>query len=505
MSQALVLPFLVPLLTAVILMPLTGRLRAQRRVALASGGILLAAAAWILAPTVDGQILVLRLGGWDPSVGIVWAVDALGAVMLLVAAVSSLAVLVYLPASLRRAGEARYIYPLLQFLLVGVNGAFMTGDLFNLFVFFEIMLLASFALIALGGRRRQLLRSFPYVAVNLVSSALFLGGVGAVYGTAGTVNMAELSAATTDVDLPGSFWGAITLVLAIFMVKAALVPVFFWLPDSYAEAPIAVTGIFAALLTKVGVYTLFRVVPLVGGSTPGRLHDGLMILAAATMLVGVVGALGRSHIRGVLSFHIVSQVGYMIFGLAVLTPLALAAGIFHLTHNMLAKTALILSGGIAERVGGSGVLGRVRGLVSTHPWVAAGFIVPAMSLAGLPPFSGFWGKLFLVMGGFQAGAWVVATIALVVGFITLASMLKIWVIVFWGPPQGQRKPELGHDRGMVGATLGLAALTVVTGLLAAPIMGYLERAAAQVLHVSPYVEAVLSRVPAALVAGGGAE
>ncbi|CAN5736947.1 Na+/H+ antiporter subunit D [soil metagenome] len=484
--------FLVPLVTAVLLMPFTARVEVQRRLSLISGIVLLGLIGWIVYLTVLGHILVLPLGNWAPWIGIVWVIDALSAIMLALTAITSFAMLLYASGSLRGYREAKYVYPLHQLLLVGVNGSFVTGDFFNLFVMFEIMLLASFALISLGARPRQLNQTFPYVLVNLVASAVFLGGIGAVYGTAGTVNMAELSRRIATGELPPVFWAAISLVLLVFAIKTALVPVFFWLPDSYPEAPIPIAGFFAGLLTKVGVYTLFRSVPLITGTEYGRFHAVLLFIAAATMLIGVLGALGRNNIREILSFHIVSQVGYMIFGLALYTPIAVAAGIFYIVHHIIVKSALFFAGGIAERVGGSGTLGSVRGIAKTHPWVAVGFFIPAMALAGLPPFSGFWGKFFLIVAGFQVEAWAATTIAIVVGLLTLASMMKIWTYTFWGAPEGQREPAIGHDRGMLAGTLLLAGLSVGIGLFAAPLFAYSERAAAQLLAVTPYVDAVLN-------------
>lgn len=498
LSTIVAAPVLLPLLSAVLLMLWHGRPAAQQRVALASGALLLGLAGALLWATAGGEVLVLPLGAWHPRVGIVWVIDSLAAIMLALAAVTSFAMLLYAPGGLR-GREAPYFYPLHQFLLVGVNGSFVTGDLFNLFVFFEIMLLSSFVLISLGARPRQLGQSFPYVLVNLVASALLLGGVGAVYGSLGTVNLAELARRVEAGAATPVFWAAMALVLLVFAIKAALAPVFFWLPDSYPEAPLPISALFAGLLTKVGVYTLFRSVPLVSGGEAGVLQALLVAVAAFTMLLGVLGALGRNQIREILSFHIVSQVGYMVLGIALFTPLAVAAGIFYVVHHIIVKTALFFAGGMAERVGGSGGLGAVRGLAKTHPWVAAGFFVPAMALAGLPPFSGFWGKFFLIVGGFQAGAWAATTIAIVVGLLTLASMLKIWTATFWGEPAGQREPARGRDRGMLAGTLSLAALSVLIGLAAAPLFAYSERAAAQLLAVSPYVDAVLG------VDGPGAE
>jgi multicomponent Na+:H+ antiporter subunit D len=490
-SALIAVPVLLPLATAVLLMPLTDRQELQRRIALGSGVLLLIAVVDQLLRTLAGQILVLPLGNWHPTVGIVWVIDPLAAIMLLLTALTSIATLLYARAGLRGRRESKFFMPLHQFLLVGVNASFVTGDLFNLFVAFEIMLLTSFALISLGARGRQLNQTFPYVLLNLIASAVFLGGIGAVYGTAGTVNMAELSQRIADGVVPPAFWGAIALVLIVFAIKTALFPLFFWLPDSYPESPLPVGAIFAGLLTKVGVYTLFRIVPLVTLGESGALQAVLLFLAAATMLIGVLGALGRNSIREILSFHIISQVGYMVFGLALFTPLAIAAGLFYIVHHIIVKTALFFAGGIAERVGGTGSLGRVRGMAKTHPWVAVGFFVPAMALAGLPPFSGFWGKFFLIVAGFQAGAWASTTIAILVGLLTLASMMKIWTYTFWGEPQGQAHAALGRDAGMVTATLSLAALSVIIGLAAAPLLRHSEAAAAQLLAVRPYVEAVL--------------
>jgi multicomponent Na+:H+ antiporter subunit D len=449
-------PVLLPLLTAIFLLPFRARPEVERVVSIASGIALLGLAAALIILTLGGEILVLRLGGWPHTVGIVLVADRLSVVMLTLTAITSLAMLFYARDGMRGAAETRYFHILHQLLLAGINGAFLTGDFFNLFVFFEVMLLASFALISLGARARQLNQSFPYVLINLVASAIFLAGVGALYGTAGTVNMAEVARLVAEGPMPGAFWAAAALILVVFAIKAALIPVFFWLPDAYPEASLPVSAFFAGILTKVGVYTLFRAVPLLTGSEPGIFHAVLVFIAAATMLIGVLGALGRNTIREILSFHIISQVGYMVFGLALYTPLAVAAGLFYIVHHIIVKTALFLAGGITERVGGSGRLGAVSGIARTHPWIAVGFFIPAMALAGLPPFSGFWGKLFLIVAGFDVRAFAATTIAILVSLLTLASMLKIWTATFWGETKGQVAPALGRSRGMVGATLGLA-------------------------------------------------
>ena len=492
MSNLVSLPVLLPLATAVALLAIGDRRRLKRALALGGNALLLALACYLAWRTVGrGEILVLPLGGWSPHVGIIWVVDAFSAIMLVLAAAIGLAVLIAAPGGLRGPREAHFFPILHHFLLAGVGGCFVTGDLFNLFVFFEVMLMASYVQITLGARGRQLVRAFPYVLVNFVAGALFLVAVGAVYGTAGTVNLAELAVRVERGGLPGAFQGAVAVVFAVFALKAALVPLFFWLPDAYPAAPIPISALFAGLMTEVGAYALFRTMPILAGPEAHALHALLIGLSAATMLIGAVGGLGRSTIREALAFIHVGQVGYMTFGLGLFSRLGLAGGIFYIVHDAIATAALFLAGGIAERIGGSGRLGEVRGLGRPHRLAAAGFLVPALAMAGLPPLSGFWGKLFLIVAGFRAGAWAATAIAVAAGLLSLAALLRIWNAVYWGEPVGRDRPELGRDPGMLTGALGLAALTVLIGLAAAPMLARCERAAAQVLDVSPYVRAVL--------------
>lgn len=488
----LMLPVLLPLATAILLLRLRAHPRLEWGASCVSGAALLGITLWLFAATARGDIFILPLGNWPPGVGIVWLVDRMSAIMLLIAAIISLATLIYAPGGLTDERERRpFFYVLHQLLLVGINGTFVTGDFFNLYVFFEVMLLTSFAQISLGARAEQLTKVFPYVIVNLVSSSIQLSGIGLMYGVAGTVNMAAIAERIASDSLPPLFFAALALILVSYALKAALLPLFFWLPDSYPYAPIPVSALFAGLLTKVSVYLLFRVVPLLSGPTPTVFHDLLIFLSAATMLVGVLGALGRNSIRGILSFHIISQVGYMIFGLALYSPVALAAGIFFLIHQIPVKTALFLAGGIVERVGDSGELGVVRGAARSFPWVAVVFFVAMLALAGIPPLSGFFGKLFLIYAGLEEKSYLATAVAILVSFFTLSSMLKIWTKAFWGEPAGQKHPERGRDPRMLLPALTLTLLAVLIGLFAAPLFAYTEATAAQLLDTTSYREAVL--------------
>ena len=378
---------------------------------------------------------------------------------------------------------------------MGVCGAFLTGDLFNLYVSFEVMLMASFVLLALGGERAQLEGGVKYVTLNLLSSAVFLAAVGVLYGIAGTLNMADLARAAALGLAPDLVPVLAVLFLVAFGIKAALFPFFFWLPASYHTPPIAVSAVFAGLLTKVGVYALMRAFTLIFIGDIAFTHGLILLAAALTMVTGVLGAAAQMEFRRVLSFHIVSQIGYMVMGLGLLTPLGLAGSVFYLMHHIVVKTNLFLVGGIVRRLGGSYELKDLGGLYRSHPFLALVFLVPALSLAGIPPLSGFWGKMVLVKAGLEAEAWGITAVALGVSLLTLYSMTKLWNEAFWKPAPADAGAGVEAPTSvpltLLGPVLALAAVTVAVGLGAGPVFDLASRAAAQLSDPSQYIAAVL--------------
>jgi len=488
-------PVLIPLLTAILLMALPVRQTLQLILSIGSGVLLLAVNLYMAVHVTaqsDAKALVLTLGGWRPEVGVTWVVDGLSALMLLLTAVISIAALLYAPGLLSKDTSRRTYFPLHQLLLVGVNGSFVTGDLFNLFVFFEIMLLTSFVQMTLSGGSAVLKKAVPYVLVNLAASMIFLFGVGLVYAGSGTVNFAVFSNLIALGPLPPVFWVGIALTLLVLAIKAGLAPVFFWLPDSYPKAPIPITALFAGLLTKVGVYALFRIVPLVSQPDSIVIQQILLPISIVTMIVGVLGALGSSEIRSILSFHIISQVGYMVLALGIYTKAALAAGIFYITHHMIVKTALFFAGGAAEVISGSERVNSKGGLALSHPFLALVFFLPAMALAGIPPLSGFWGKFLLVKSTFEAHSWIAGIFAVLVSFLTLASMLKIWNGMFWG---GNESPNVESEQkvasGMYAAMFGLSSLSIAIGLFVNPLYDRAVLIANQISSPNSYIQSVL--------------
>jgi multicomponent Na+:H+ antiporter subunit D len=381
-------------------------------------------------------------------------------------------------------------------LLAGVNGAFLTADLFNLYVCFEVMLMASFVLMVLGGDRYQKEGGLKYVTLNLLSSALFLAAVGIVYGATATLNLAELAVRVPLVagERPELVAALAGLFLVAFGIKAALFPLYFWLPASYHTPPVSVSAVFAGLLTKVGVYALIRVFSAVFVDLRW-LFSLLVGIAVLTMISGVLGAVSKFHIRRILSFHIVSQIGYMVLGLALVSSadpvvrrLALAAAVFYIAHHILVKTNLFLIAGVIRRLGGTEDLGPLGGLSLHTPWLAALFLIPAASLAGIPPLSGFWAKLAIIQASVDAGAWIAVGAALLAGLLTLLSMTKIWNEAFWKEAPEATSPQDWHRTiwPMIVPIVILAMLTVTIGLAPQPLFAVADRAAAELLDLEAY-------------------
>jgi multicomponent Na+:H+ antiporter subunit D len=493
-NALLVLPILLPLLTAVVCLLVRRWPAAERAASLAGSlGLLAGTAALLLRVSRDG-IAATQAGAWPAPFAINLVADLLAAIMVLLTALTGTATLAYAMGTVDRARESFSFHPLFHVLLMGVCGAFLTGDLFNLYVWFEVLLMSSFVLLALGGERPQLEGAVKYVTLNLLSSAVFLAAVGALYGVAGTLNMAQLSLAVTRGDLGGLGTTLATLLLVAFGIKAAVFPLFFWLPASYHTPPVAVSALFAGLLTKVGVYALVRAFTLVFTGEPDFTHGLILVVAALTMATGVLGAVAQTDTRRLLSFHIVSQIGYMILGLGLFTPLALAGTVFYLVHHIVVKTNLFLVAGAVRHLRGSFDLRRLGGVWRTNPGLGLLFLVPALSLAGIPPLSGFWGKLVLVKAGLDAEQWVVTAVALGVSLLTLFSMTKIWNEAFWkDAPEDEHEPAppARVPALLLAPIVGLAAVTVAVGLLAGPVFDLASRAAAQLADPSAYVAAVL--------------
>ncbi len=495
MTWLVPLPVIVPLAGAGVVLVFSTRPRVQRSISVISLTLVLVVAVNLLWLADDGP-LVVNVGSWAAPAGISLVADRLSALMLSVSAAVTLCVLLYSLAQGLADGDEEApvsIYHATYLVLcAGIANTFLAGDLFNLYVGFEILLMASFVLITLGGTVARIRSGTIYVVVAIVSSMIFLVAIALTYSATGTLNMAQMSVRIPEIDSGVALVLQLLLLIA-FAIKAAVFPMSAWLPDSYPTAPAPVTAVFAGLLTKVGIYAMLRTQTLL--FTDGRADDILMVAALATMLVGILGAAAQNDIKRLLSFTLVSHIGYMVFGISLSSHAGVAAAIFYVVHHITVQTSLFLVVGLIERRGGTTSLIRLGGLARIAPFLAILFFVPAMSLSGLPPFSGFLGKVGLLQAGVADGsplALVLVVSGVLVSLLTLYVIVKAWNQAFW-----QDEPEdlpLGTTlSGMVGPTAALVVLGLALTVFAGPLFSYAERAAYDLHLKTPYVESVYQR------------
>ncbi|KAA5833661.1 Na+/H+ antiporter subunit D [Saccharopolyspora hirsuta] len=505
MTVLVALPVLLPLLAAGLSLALGRFADIQRALGLlVLGGIIVDAAVLLYVADRFGPV-VLQMGAWPAPFGITLVADRLSALLLMISSVVTFAVLIYsIGQRITDYGRERSsttFHPMYLMLCAGVSLAYLTGDLFNLFVAFEIMLSSSYVLITRRTTATRVRAGMTYVIVSLASSLLFITMIALVYASTGTVNLADLGEKVHQ--LPEGLQIALALlVVIVFGVKAAMVPLHFWLPDSYPTAPAPVTAVFAGLLTKVGIYALIRTQTLVFSHAES--WNLMLGIALITMIVGALGALAQNDLNRLLSFLLVSHIGYMLFGLGVYDVVGLTGVILYVVHHITVQAALFLVSGLITRHTGTVALTRMGGLAKAAPLIAVLFALPALTLAGVPPFSGFVAKLALLQAGVGAGTWTayVVTGGLVLtSLLTLYAMARVWTRAFWGQvkaPEQDPDPtdELvvgtaTSNRPMVVASGVLVATSVVIALVAGPLAEISGRAATDLMHGETYRSAVL--------------
>ncbi|MDZ4270855.1 MAG: Na+/H+ antiporter subunit D [Mycobacterium sp.] len=522
------LPVLVPMLAAAMTLFAGRKPRLQRAITVLALSVVLIVSATLLRLADRDGTIALQVGGWGPTepgmgpLGITLVVDRLSALMLVVSSIVLLAVVIYAIGQGIRDGDERQpvsiFLPTYLVLSAGVFMAFLAGDLFNLFVGFEVLLSASFVLLTIGASKERVRAGITYVMVSMVSSMVFLFGIALVYAATGTLNLAELSLRLESVP-DGTRTALFAVLLVAFGIKAAVFPLSAWLPDSYPTAPAPVTAVFAGLLTKVGVYAIIRAHSLLFPG--GRMDKVLLVAGLLTMVVGILGAIAQSDIKRLLSFTLVSHIGYMVFGIALSSELGMSGAIYYVAHHILVQTTLFLVVGLIERQAGASALERLGGLAAASPLLAFVFVVPALNLGGIPPFSGFIGKVALLEAGAQDGsvlAWTLVAGGVVTSLLTLYVVTRVWTKAFWrsreDAPEGHLSASAPSalvdnteesmdiqlaDRddvgrmpvGMLMPTGALITVGLALTVLAGPIFAYSERAANEVLDRGQYITAVL--------------
>jgi multicomponent Na+:H+ antiporter subunit D len=472
-------PLLVPLVTAVACVATARNTRVKRIVAVSGALLLLACAYALVGATSSGDVLTARFGSWPAPFAIAFRIDRLSAAMIAMGSTIGLLTLTYFASTEGDSPMAIWMYPLAHGMLAGAGGAFSTADLFNLYVWFEVLLITALGLVTLAGGRAQLDAGLKYLALNLFGTLLLLMAVTGLYGVTGQLNFDAIRHVLSQHTGDPLVRALVGLLIASLCVKAGAFPFFAWLPLSYPVANPAVQALFTALTAKVGAYSVIRVIGEIGATDAAAYAPVLGWVALVTMITGVLGAAYHYDVRRILAFHSVSQIGYVLIAASIGGTAGFTASAFFIVHHVIVKANLFLVGGLMARSTGSFDLRSMGGLFRTHPGLAALFAISAASLVGIPPLSGFWAKVLVVKASFAGGHWVWGAGALMVGFLTLFSMSKIWMEAFWKPaPAGlEAEPSRRMPPAAVAVCIALAAAAIVVGVAPLPLMEFLGAAA----------------------------
>lgn len=491
MINLLLLPIIVPFFFGIILLFFKEKIQFQRVLA-TTGLIISLITALILMRKVklDG-LEVVTLGSWSAPFGISMVADMLSVLLVIASILITIFVVVYSFTAIGKDRERFYYYSAILFMLTGVNGAFLTGDIFNMFVFFEVLLISSYVLIVLGGEKGQLRESIKYMLVNMVSSALFVVAVALLYSVIGTLNMADISVKIAEVNQPGILSVIAVLFLIVFGIKGAIFPLYFWLPNSYAAPPIPVLALFGALLTKVGVYAITRTYTLFFIHDVAFTHEILLVLSILTIVAGCIGALAYFDLKQIIIYNIVIAIGVILFGVAQMNDAGMSGAIFYLIHDMIIKGALFLLIGIIITITGTSNLRKMGGLMNTHASLGWMYLIAAFGLAGIPPLSGFAGKLLIVKGSFEAGNSLGSIIVLGSSLIVLLSVIRIFIYAFWGEPVSLPKTDKPSYRKLMAPAVILVVISIAYGVGTEWLVPYMTDASNILLNPSDYIDAVL--------------
>jgi multicomponent Na+:H+ antiporter subunit D len=490
MNNLIILPIIIPIIVGMIMVIFRKNIKLQRFLSVFSTIAISISTLVLITQIHTNGIQTLHLGGWKAPFGVSMVADMFSALLILVTSIVSLCCLLYAFNSIGKEREANYFYPLFLFLITGVNGSFITGDIFNLFVCFEVMLVSSYVLISLGSTKIQLSESIKYILINIISSFLFLVAIAFLYAMTGTLNFAHLSIRVAEVGQEGLMTTVAILFLIVFSLKAGLF-LFFWLPGSYSAPPTAISAIFAALLTKVGIYAIIRVFTLVFYHEPEVTHLFIGILAAVTMLLGAIGAVAFWDIKRILTYNVIVGVGFILAGVASYTTEGMTGSLYYLIHDMVVKALIFLLGGTIIHLTGTSKLKEISGLIRLHPALGWMFFIAALSLSGIPPLSGFLGKIFITEGTFEAGYLWLGGIGLFTSLMVLYSIMKIFMNVFWGYTDLTEEKEKGTTKGLMLPIGILTIISIALGLGAEGIHEYVDIAVEGLMNPSLYIEAVL--------------
>lgn len=496
----IILPILAQMFTAILLIFFWKKVRAQKIISIAGNLVILLIAVFLFIKVWDNGILTMQGGGWKAPFGITFVADTFSATMLLLTAIAGLSVAIFSAAGISRSRIQYGYFPIMHLLLMGLNGAFLAGDIFNLYVWFEVIIIASFVLMTLGGKKPQMEGAINYVTMNLLASVIFLTAIGLLYGLTGSLNMADLSGKIALIQNRGLVNVTAILFFVGFGIKSAVFPLYFWLPSSYNTPPSAIAAIFGGLLTKVGIYALIRVFTLIF-IPDAFLHQVFIYVAVATLLTGAVGALVKKDVRRLFSYLIICHIGYMIAGLGLYTELAITGALFYLFHDIVVKTNIFLISGIIYKIKGTMDMKKLGGLYDNYPKLSFLMALVFFSLVGIPPLSGFWPKIYLIKESFGTGSYLLLAAVLLASFITMYVIMKMWLEVFWKPateaplkgPASFEEMAPYKKQLLIIPVVFLAMVSLYIGFGAEQVAQLCSRIANELMHPQGYINAVLKQ------------
>ncbi|MFD2926045.1 Na+/H+ antiporter subunit D [Halobacillus naozhouensis] len=492
MSNLISLPIILPLLAGIIVAFFANKLPLARAISKVIALTNLAVTGFILYRIYQNGPIILETGDWAAPYGIILVGDMLSITLAFTTNLVAVACVFYASKSLTEQQESYYFYSFFFLLITGVSGAFITGDIFNLFVFFEVLLMASYGLIVLGNGRAQLRESMKYVLINLFSSMVFVTTVSFLYSVVGTLNMAHIAERVQEVDQQGILTTIGILLFFVFATKAAVFPLYYWLPNSYSAPNPVVSALFGALLTKVGIYSILRVFTLIFAWEADLTHTLFIYLAAFTMIFGVIGALSTNNIKLIMAYNIIPAVGFMIMGIGIFTETSISGTVYYLIHDMVIKAAFFLLIGVIVYAAGTSDLRKIKGLIHHYPVLGWFFFIATLVLAGIPPFSGFIGKLLLIRGALAQEEILIVIVALISSLLILFSMIRIFIQGFWGEKTQLAHPERKQAANKMTWPIGfLLSISVLLGVGAEWFYPSVEWIGEYLMNPQIYIDSVL--------------
>ncbi|MFC3420187.1 Na+/H+ antiporter subunit D [Salinicoccus hispanicus] len=483
------LPIMIPFFSGIIMLFVGKRPIAHRVIAAISGLLLIFSALWLIIEVYQNGTMVTFLGNWAAPFGISLVIDMAAALLVTTTAIITFFTIIYSFQTIGIERENYYYYVMIMFMITGINGAFSTGDIFNMFVFFEVFLLASYVLITLGGTKIQLQEGFKYIVVNIISSNFFVLGLAYLYSVTGSLNMADISNKLAGFDGSFSIMSLVAVVfLFVFATKAGVFPLYFWLPGSYYAPPMPVLILFGALLTKVGVYAIARTYSLFFMDNTAFTHQMLLFLALITIVMGCIGALSFSDMKKVIIYNIIIAVGIILVGIAMMDESGMLGAMYYLIHDMIIKAALFMLVGFLIYRTGQTNADRLGGLIKEHPVVGWMFFLAALALAGVPPLSGFYGKLFIVQSTFENGQYVAGIIVLASSLVVLYSVVSLFIKAFWGEDMDFTTLRPVKSDKILFASIAMVIVSIAFGLAADVLYPLFEMAAQSFYDPSSYSE-----------------